>query len=121
MKKQYELIKSYHTHKNKVGVYGVYHKNKCLYVGSSMNVGRRCFKDHFKPSQFLLQRILSEYYNTDNYGAYYHKSYKLRNKLEFRLLAAFGDEGLSRIEKHEMLETERKIINKLKPTYNINK
>ena len=111
-------ITSSQYNQNQAGIYGVYYKNKLLYVGCSLDVGRRCLSDHMKPSQFLLQRILSKYCGS---GEYYHEAYKLRDKLEFRLLVGFGEDEGFLWGKIRIMDVERLLIEKLDPVYNINK
>ena len=109
---------------NVEGTYGVFPKkgkmeDKCVYVGGSLNIARRCFKDHQKPSQFLLARLIL---GNDGFGIggpryegkfktywdYSEKAEKMRDKYEFRLLDPQKD-------------NEYLMIREFNPSYNIYK
>lgn len=100
-KEKYPLI---HTLSpcNKPGVYGVFlikgkDKNICQYVGESLNLYRRCYKDHQKPSQFLLARLVLgkdgfNYWGPKyedkfpTYSEYVQRAREVRREYEFRFL-----------------------------------
>lgn len=84
------------------GVYGVFpkkgkDKNVCQYVGESWDLFRRCYKDHQKPSQFLLARLVLGKDGFDawgpkweskfsTYSEYSRRATEVRQEYEFRLL-----------------------------------
>lgn len=107
------------------GVYGVFpikgkDKNVCQYVGESLDLYRRCYKDHQKPSQFLLAKLVLgidgfNYYEGvkyknkfSSYWDYQDKAIEVRQKYEFRLL----DSDTSK---------EYDYIRNFNPVYNIKK
>lgn len=121
-KENYELIESYHSHKYIEGVYGAYpiegkDRDTPLYIGESDDIGRRCWKDHQKPSQHLLEDVVLGYRRagwTTNaeFQKYRKKAIKARENIEFRLLA-IENGGKA---KREGIESY--FINKLNPKFN---
>ena len=72
-------------------------KNICQYVGESWDLFRRCYKDHQKPSQFLLARLVlgKDGFNYlgpkwkgkfQTYSEYATKAMEVRQEYEFRFL-----------------------------------
>jgi len=97
-KENYELIESFHSHRWVEGVYAAYpiegkDKDIPLYIGESDDIGRRCWKDHQKPSQHLLEDVVLGYrkggmwVTNDQFQEYRKKAIKARENIEFRLLA----------------------------------
>ena len=122
-KKKYPLVHEL-SPCNRPGVYGVFSKkgkdkNICQYIGESWDLFRRCYKDHQKPSQFLLARLVLGKHGFDSWGPRYQgkfptyseyaqKAREVREEIEFRFLDSD-------------IHKEYDYINKMKPVYNIRK
>jgi hypothetical protein len=110
-------------------VYWVKNKKtkEIVYIGKTMEVVRRCFKDHQKPSQELMNKMVNDvtgnersYYESNGNYAMYSQIAKLcMRDYFFEVIKDFSgrrDGGL----RHDMEWYERVMIDHYKPKFNIN-
>jgi hypothetical protein len=98
-----------------------------VYIGKTMEVVRRCLKDHQKPSQELMNKMVNDvtgnersyYESKDNYTIYSEIAKLCMRDYVFEIIKDFSDRRDGQLT-HDMEWYEKIMIDHYKPKFNIN-